>query len=263
MTSILNTIIKEKKREVERLKVEEIAATVITERHSFIHRLQNNTQLAIIAEFKRASPSKGDINLVIDPERQAFEYEKYGAAAISVLTDSTFFKGSFADLTAISNTVNIPVLCKDFIIDEKQIMKAKMAGADLILLIAAVLERKRLNELYSFAIQNGLDVLIETHNEMEVEMAIETGTKLIGVNNRDLNTFKVDLKVTDRLAPLIKNAGSFLISESGIQTAEDCFRVQRAGADGILVGEAFMKARNLHHLMKMMKQQSAKGVNTR
>jgi len=254
VTTILNKIIIEKKIEVAQLKQASITPLAVVKKRSFIEKLQNNEQLAIIAEFKRASPSKGDINMELIPEIQALAYQKYGATAISVLTDTKFFKGSFHDLTAVSTVVDIPVLCKDFIIDESQIMKAKMAGADLILLIAAALSQKRLTELYSFAIENGLEVLIETHNEMEVNNALETGTKLIGVNNRDLNTFSVDLEVTEKLAPLIKKEGVFLISESGIKTEADCSRVQRAGADGVLVGEAFMKADNLQQIMKFMKK---------
>ena len=229
------------------------------EKRSFLKLLENREQLAIIAEFKRASPSKGDINVDLDPKAQAISYCKHGATAISVLTDREYFKGNFEDLSEISKNVDIPVLCKDFIIDESQILKAKSNGAHLILLIVDALEQERLNELYTFAIQQNLEVLIEVHNESEVRRALHTGTKLIGVNNRDLKTFKVDIGVTEKLAPLIKNEGAYLISESGIRTKNDVERVQRAGADGILVGEAFMKTDNIQRLMEQMKQPN-KGV---
>lgn len=256
MTTILDSILAEKRKEVSQLKteVELIPNSFTGKKRSFIKQLKNHNQLAIIAEFKRASPSKGDINVHLDPKAQALSYCEYGAAAISVLTDNNFFKGSFTDLTEISKNVDIPVLCKDFIIDESQILKAKSAGANLVLLIAAALEQDRLHELYTFAIKNDLEVLIEVHNEAEVRKALHTGTELIGVNNRDLNTFSVDIGVTEKLAPLIKKEGAFLISESGIKTENDVERVRGAGVDGILVGEAFMKADNLERLMKLMKQ---------
>lgn len=264
MTTILNTILAEKNKEVAQLKTEAavIPSMLTGKKRSFLDKLQNNEQVAIIAEFKRASPSKGDINIALEPKTQALSYREFGADAISVLTDKKFFKGSFTDLSAISEIVDVPVLCKDFIIDESQIIKAKLAGADLILLIAAALEQNRLNELYVFAIQNGLEVLIEVHNEEEVKKALQTGTKLIGVNNRDLKSFTVDIRTTEKLAPLIKKEGVFLISESGIKTENDVERVQRAGADGILVGEAFMRAENLQQLMKRMKQPLKGGRNS-
>lgn len=256
MTTILNIILAEKEKEVERLKKENIViqAFPLKKQASFLKTLERSNSLAIIAEFKRASPSKGNINLNLDPKTQALSYTKYGADAISVLTDTPFFKGDFQDLTKVREAVDVPVLCKDFIIDEVQILKAKSAGANLILLIAAALEEQRLKELYTFAVENGLDVLMEVHNEDELLKALRTGAKIIGVNNRDLKTFSVDLSVTEKLAPQIKEAGAFLISESGIKTEEDVQRVMAAGADGILVGEAFMASDNLEALFKGMKQ---------
>ena len=261
MTNILDRILAEKRMEVSLLKNKLDFMTNVTtwQKRSFIKLLENREELAIIAEFKRASPSKGDINVELDPKAQAISYCESGATAISVLTDNPFFKGSFVDLLEVSKSVSIPVLCKDFIIDESQILKAKSAGAHLILLIAAALDQERLEELYSYAIQHDLEVLIEVHNVAEVHKALLTGTKLIGVNNRDLKTFSVDLGVTEKLAPLIKKEGVFLISESGIRTENDVERVRRAGADGVLVGEAFMKTDSIERLMKQMKQ-PIKGV---
>lgn len=259
MTTILDEILDEKRKEVLQFQIDQHIHSVSRKKRSFIKLLENREQVAIIAEFKRASPSKGDINVDKDPSTQALTYCEYGATAISVLTDKKFFKGSFTDLLEVRKSVDIPILCKDFIIDESQILKAKAAGANLILLIAAALDQERLNELYSYAIQQDLEVLIEVHNEAEVQKALFTGTKLIGVNNRDLKTFNVDIGVTEKLAPIIKKAGAFLISESGIQTEKDVERVVNSGADGILVGEAFMKTDNIQLLMKQLKQ-PIKGV---
>ncbi|QED48207.1 indole-3-glycerol phosphate synthase TrpC [Cytobacillus dafuensis] len=255
MATILDKILEQKKHEILTLKKEALVVPNSPSRKkcSFLERLQTGKEIAIIAEFKRASPSKGDINTELDPVSQALSYIKYGADAISVLTDTPFFKGSFADLNSIREAVNAPVLCKDFIIDEVQIVKAKSAGANIILLIAAALNEGRLKELYTFAVNNGMEVLMEVHNEDELYKALQAGARIIGVNNRDLKTFTVDLAVTERLGPKIKRAGAFLISESGIRTKKDVQRVINAGVNGILVGEAFMQASNLESLISEMK----------
>ncbi len=211
-------------------------------RKSFIQKLQTANEISIISEFKRASPSKGIINNKIEPSYQAGLYEEYGASAISVLTDQTFFKGSFLDLQAVRRKVNLPILCKDFIIDRLQIDLAALNGADIILLIVAALDENKLVELFQYAKGLGLEVLVEVHNLEELEKALKTGAKLIGVNNRDLKTFHVSLEVTEILASIVKGTGAYLISESGIQHQEDVARVRNAGANGILVGEAFMKS---------------------
>ncbi|URM34512.1 indole-3-glycerol phosphate synthase TrpC [Cytobacillus firmus] len=253
MGTILDQILAEKRKEIIKMKQEVIDAQETGSNRSFIKRLASGSELAVIAEFKRASPSKGDINTGQNPKDQALFYKKYGADAISVLTDNRFFKGSFADLSAVRETVDLPILCKDFIVDEVQILKAKASGANLILLIAAAMDAERLQKLFDFAEGEGLEVLLEVHNVEELEIALKTGAQLIGVNNRNLKTFEVDLSVTEKLAPLIKKAGKFLISESGIKSEDDVRRVIAAGANAILVGEAFMKAENLEGLLKAMK----------
>ncbi|MFE8695942.1 indole-3-glycerol phosphate synthase TrpC [Cytobacillus sp. FJAT-53684] len=255
MATILDAILAEKSKQIVILK-EEMAGVrmpVQCKKRSFLEQLQKREGLSIIAEFKRASPSKGDINVNLNLKDQVLDYVDFGADAISVLTDTPFFKGSFTDLAAGREAVDVPILCKDFIIDEVQIMKAKMVGADLILLIAAALDKSRLKELAHFAGEQGLEVLTEVHNEAEMEMALSSGAKLIGVNNRDLKSFTVDLSVTETLGPIIRKEGAFLISESGIKSAEDVQRVVAAGANGILVGGAFMEADNLEALFKGMK----------
>ncbi|MED3553337.1 indole-3-glycerol phosphate synthase TrpC [Cytobacillus praedii] len=255
MTTILDSILAEKRKQIVKLK-EEIAGVqmpVQQVKRSFIQQLQTEDHLSIIAEFKRASPSKGDINVNMNLQEQVLDYVHFGADAVSILTDTPFFKGSFSDLSEGREAVKVPILCKDFIIDEVQIMKAKLAGADLILLIAAALEGSRLKELSHFATEQGLEVLTEVHNEAEMEMALMSDAKLIGVNNRDLKSFTVDLSVTETLGPSIRKEGAFLISESGIKSAEDVKRVIAAGANGVLIGGAFMEADNLEELFTGMR----------
>lgn len=245
METILDRIINEKQKEVLKLREGGFLKVEPKPKRSFIQKLQQAEEIAIISEFKRASPSKGLINNGVEPADQAARYEKAGASAVSVLTDSTFFKGSFADLRAVREAVDLPILCKDFIIDSIQIDQAAAHGADIILLIVAALNETTLEQLYQYAQSLDLEVLVEVHNQEELEKALNLGAKLIGVNNRDLKTFNVSLDVTESLAKSIKDSGAFLISESGIHRREDVERVRSAGANGILVGEALMKSPNL------------------
>lgn len=246
METILDRIIQEKRKEVQKLHEEEILLKRDSRpKRSLVKKLQEAEEIAIISEFKRASPSKGMINNGVEPAEQAVCYEQAGASAISVLTDSTFFKGSFSDLRAVREVVNLPILCKDFMIDSSQIDMAVNNGADIILLIVAALDEDTLGNLYQYAIDLDLEVLVEVHNQTELEMALKLGAQLIGVNNRDLKTFNVSLSATETLAKSVKDAGAFLISESGIHKKEDVERVRNAGANGILVGEALMTSPNL------------------
>lgn len=251
METILDRIIEQKKKEVMLLreKKQEINESSGSKR-SFLRKLKDANELAVIAEFKRASPSKGIINEGLEPGQQALIYENAGASAISVLTDSTFFKGSFTDLKAVREEVNLPILCKDFMIDPLQIDVASSYGADLILLIVAALDETKLMELFCYAKAKGLEVLVEVHNQNELETALQLGAKLIGINNRDLKTFQVSLEVTETLAAIVKQSGAYLISESGIHNYEDAVRVRNAGANGVLVGEALMTSRNVSQSFK-------------
>ncbi|MGP7815597.1 indole-3-glycerol phosphate synthase TrpC [Niallia sp. 01092] len=255
MGTILDKIIAEKYAVVEQLnnRKQELETASKHKQVSFLNKLAAADTLSIISEFKRASPSKGDININLDPAVQTKNYEQYGADAISVLTDTPFFKGSFEDLQTVRSTVEVPLLCKDFIIDPIQIDFAKHYGANLILLIVAALDDQKLKSLYDYAIEKDLEVLVEVHNEEEAERAIAIGAPLIGVNNRNLKTFEVSLETTERLAPMIKKSGSYLVSESGIATMDDIQRVVAAGANVILVGETFMKSANLESTLKEMK----------
>ncbi|PLR98814.1 indole-3-glycerol phosphate synthase TrpC [Bacillus sp. T33-2] len=255
METILDRIIARKRAEVAEMKK---IATLHPENQglpsrSLLETMKNSATISIISEFKRASPSKGDINIQADPAEQAVHYADCGADAVSVLTDANFFKGSFTDLNSVANAVPLPVLCKDFIIDKVQIDHAQASGASLVLLIAAALKREELFGLHRYAIESGLEVLVEIHDEEDLEKALAAGPKLIGVNNRDLKTFRVDLKNTEKLGPLVKEAGPFLISESGIKTQDDVRRAAAAGADGILVGETFMTSSNLKETFNELK----------
>jgi indole-3-glycerol phosphate synthase len=207
-------------------------------------RALSTPEMSVIAEFKRASPSKGRFPVVLDPAEVAMQYLTGGAAALSVLTDEPFFEGSMADLSAAAMVAHslgkpAPVLRKDFIVDEFQIFEALAIGADAILLIVAALEQDALVRFNRRATELGLSVLIEVHDEIEMARAIDAGAELIGINNRDLRTFKVDLAVTERLAP-VAPAGSLVVGESGIFTASDVRRLANAGARAVLVGESLI-----------------------
>lgn len=244
--TILDSIIERKKVEVEELKAREPKISVPTHpTRSFVSNLKTANHVAIISEFKRASPSKGNINLNLDPESQAKLYKAAGASAISVLTDEKGFKGTFSDLEKVRDAVDLPILCKDFIIDPIQVDFARRAGADLILLIAGALSLKELASLYSYASSMNLECLVEIHDESDLKKALEIEADLIGINNRDLKTFDVNLHQTEKLGPLVRKEGALLISESGIRSREDVLRAAAAGANGILVGETFMKSTDL------------------
>ena len=243
----LSRILEQKAREVEKMEREELQPLRQTYRLS--EYLKNHQdRLQIIAEVKKASPSLGDINLDVDIVQQAQTYEANGAVMISVLTDEVFFKGHLDYLQEISSQVEIPTLNKDFIIDEKQIIRARNAGATVILLIVAALSEKRLKELYDYATDLGLEVLVETHNLVELEVAHRLGAQIIGVNNRNLTTFEVDLQTSVDLAKYFKD-DCFYISESAIFTEEDAKRVAPY-FNGILVGTALMQAKDVAQRIK-------------
>ncbi len=196
---------------------------------------------AVIAEVKKASPSAGVIREDFDPAAIARAYESAGAACLSVLTDVDYFQGAPEYLQAARSACKIPVLRKDFIIDPWQVLESRAMGADCILLIVAALEKNQLLDLAGHAADLGLDVLVEVHDEEELEMALDTDAKLIGVNNRDLHRFVTALETSERLRPLIPE-GRCMITESGIHTRSDVERLQGQGIHAFLVGEAFMRA---------------------
>ena len=245
--AFLPKILEQKALEVAQMPLEDIQPLRQTYRlYDFLQA--HPEKLQIIAEVKKASPSMGDINLEVDILQQAKTYEANGAAMISVLTDQVYFKGHLDDLRAISNQVAIPTLNKDFIIDEKQIIRARNAGASVILLIVAALPEERLKELYDYATELGLEVLVETHNREELEIAHRIGARIIGVNNRNLTTFEVDLQTSLDLAEYFQQ-GPVYISESAIFSGQDAQAVA-PHFQGILVGTALMQAENVAEKIK-------------
>ncbi len=200
--------------------------------------------VALIAEVKHASPSKGVLIDPFDPVALASAYAENGAAAISVLTDQEFFQGNLADLRAVRSAVHVPLLRKDFTIDARQIYEARAAGADAILLITAALEDSQMSDLHAAAVDLGLAALVEVHDEAELDRALNIGAKLIGVNNRDLKTFREDVTTTERLAARVP-VGITLVAESAIRAAADIRRMGACGASAVLIGEGLVKAHNI------------------
>jgi indole-3-glycerol phosphate synthase len=197
--------------------------------------------ISLIAEMKRASPSRGPIRPEATVADVVSAYQLAGASAVSVLTEPNWFGGSLDDLVEARAACDLPLLRKDFVVDEYQLLEARVAGADAVLLIVAALERGRMEELMGAASDLGLDVLVEVHDEKEVETAVESGAELIGINNRDLHSLEVDLETTFELLADVP-AGTVVVAESGITENEDVERLERAGVDAILVGEALMRA---------------------
>lgn len=246
--TILNKIIAEKKKEVAQLKETNVLEKEpVGKPHprTFRESVLASDRMNIIAEIKRASPSKGMINEGVDPIEQAKVYAENGVGAISVLTDTPFFKGTMDDLRAVREVVDVPILNKDFLIDTIQIDRAARAGADIILLIAAALTEEKMKELFVYAKERELEVLCEVHNEEEMERVLRLEADLIGINNRNLKTFDVDLATTRRLANMVTDSGAILVSESGIETRANVEFVRDAGAQAILVGETFMRTDRL------------------
>ncbi|MGX9134557.1 indole-3-glycerol phosphate synthase TrpC [Rummeliibacillus sp. JY-2-4R] len=260
MTTILDRIIAEKENEVQRLKSVSLQQSFEhVKKPSLYEKLKGANRLQIISEIKRASPSKGNINNEVIPVKQARQYENAGAACISVLTDTPFFKGTFEDLFDVTHAVQIPVLCKDFIIDEIQIDYAKANGASVILLIVAALTKEKLVKLYQYAKNQDLEILVEVHDEKELQLALEIDAKIIGVNNRNLKTFEVDLHHFAELSKHFPfNEERVLISESGIKTPDDAKFVASHGASAILVGETLMRSNQIETTLQSF--QVPKGV---
>jgi indole-3-glycerol phosphate synthase len=201
--------------------------------------LAPSDRVKIIAEVKRASPSRGDLAEIPDPALQARRYEEGGAAAISVLTEGRRFKGSLADLEAVRGAVALPVLRKDFIATEYQVLEARAVGADLVLLIVAALEQDALARLHALTLELGMTPLVETHSAAEVDRAADIGARLVGVNARDLSTFELDRDLFGRLAERIP-AGTIKVAESAVLQPADVAHYRGAGADVVLVGEALV-----------------------
>jgi indole-3-glycerol phosphate synthase len=216
----------------------EKAASRQTSPRAFVGALQGD-DIRLIAEVKRASPSKGLLCANLDAASLARTYTQSGAAAISVLTESEYFLGSYADLDAVRTQVDLPLLCKDFIVDRYQIYEARAHGADAILLIAAILRQVELKALLKTAHSLGMAALVEVHNHDELKRALRVSPGIIGINNRNLEDFSVDLKTTTKQRRLVPS-GVVVVSESGIHSHDDVLFLQEAGVNAILVGEALV-----------------------
>jgi indole-3-glycerol phosphate synthase len=248
---ILDTIVARKYEEVAELKRRGLptAPRPVAPPRGFINALTRAPGVAIIAEAKKASPSKGVIQPDFDPVRIARNYKEGGAHCLSVLTDVDFFQGSLDYIPLVRGTVDLPVLRKDFIIDSLQIEEAHAVGADAVLLIAAILDTSQLREYRLFAESLGMDVLVEIHDERELDSALEAESRLIGINNRNLNDFTVSLETTFRLCKNIP-AGIPVVSESGIATVTDMRRLKEAGVAAALIGESLMRAGQQDQLLR-------------
>jgi len=254
--SILDTIVEQKRCEVARLPVAEITVETLRaalaargDRRDFFAALRQPRRgdVALIAEVKKGSPSAGLIRPNFDPVAIAREYTQAGATCLSVLTDEKFFMGSLDYLRQIREVTALPLLRKDFVIDERQILEAIHHGADAVLLIVAILDDPRLRRFHELSTGAGLTALVEVHDEEELNRACAIGATLIGVNNRNLKTFKVDLEVTEALArrALTSSPSTLLVAESGIHTRADVERLKRCGAGAILVGESLMRGASI------------------
>lgn len=247
---ILDDIIAYKKQELastkQRVPFSEVKAraTDAGPARGFEKSLSQPGEIRLIAEVKKASPSKGVIREDFNPVEIAKTYARAGAHCLSVLTESRYFQGKLEYLSDIRKTVELPLLRKDFIVDEYQIFEARAAGADAILLIAACLERRQIEDLLNIARETGLDVLVESHTYKELDRALLAGASLVGVNNRDLQSFSVSLQTTlDLLKDIPEDR--VVVSESGIKTREDVLKLREAGVDAMLVGESLMREKDI------------------
>lgn len=258
--TVLDKILANTEREVAArksdMRIQEVidAAHIAAPPRDVISVLRRET-VALIAEVKKASPSRGILVEDFDPVHLGRTYDENGAAAISVLTDEKFFKGSLDYLTAVRDTVAVPVLRKDFIIDPYQIYEGRSAGADIILLIVAALDDTQLADLYSLIKDLGMEALVEVHNEAELERALKLNPRLLGVNNRDLKTFSVDLNNCGRLIAAVDTTEVTFVAESGIKTDADVKHMGDLGAHAVLVGETLVTAGDISATVKSFSSQ--------
>ncbi|NJL59180.1 MAG: indole-3-glycerol phosphate synthase TrpC [Desulfobacteraceae bacterium] len=251
-TDFLNKIVEHKRQEIEAAKsrisehdLMEQALAADQHRRPFFKTLASpgNSGVNIIAEIKRASPSKGPIRPDLDAAHYATSYQRGGAACISVLTESAYFKGSFEDFRVVRNASTLPMLRKDFLISSYQIYESALLGADAVLLIAKILSKQQLKDYLKLCAELKLDVLTEVHSEQEIEIATEAGAKLIGINNRNLRTFETSLDTCVRMSELLM-PHQIAVAESGIRTREDIVKLKQAGIFNFLIGESIVRAEN-------------------
>jgi len=250
VTNILDEIVAHKRAEIEaarRRRPESQLETLVAQAppvRDFVQSLASAEHIGLIAEVKRASPSAGTIRDDFHPVDVARTYERHGASCISVLTDERYFQGQLDDLTAVRSAVSIPVMRKDFILEHYQVLEARAAGADCVLLIAECLDVERLGELYASIRQLGMQALIEIYDSENLQHVLKLHPSLLGINNRNLKTFVTDLEHTIRLRPRVPDS-VLLVSESGIRTPADVGRLRAAGVQAILVGESLMRAADI------------------
>lgn len=256
---ILDEIVQKRKmqleREIKKISREQMREKALEEARPVLdfYKALKDGGISIIAEVKKASPSKAVICEDFHPARQAIAYEKAGANAISCLTEEAYFKGSSSYLREIRKVVNIPILRKDFIIDTYQIDEARAIGADAILLIAAILDEDKMREFYEYAIELDLHCLFESHNEEELKKVLKCGAKICGINNRNLKDFTVDLQTTGVLAKKIPS-DLVVVSESGIKDHNDMKILSECGADAVLIGETLMRSEDVAATMAHLRE---------
>jgi len=252
---ILSRIIEEKRRVIEEAKRTRPIDRLKGEIHNvYVHsafrkNISRPHHINLIAEIKRASPSKGILRGDFNPVKIAMTYQANGASAISVLTDERFFEGKLEYIAKAKEAVSLPILRKDFFIDEYQIYETVAAGADAILLIADILSVAEMTRFCDLASSLGFDVMVEIHNEEDLEKALSTNAAIIGINNRDLHSFRVDISTTQKLARLIPQ-NKVIVSESGIKSYEDVMFLKSLGVNAVLIGEAFMEADDIGAKMR-------------
>ena len=237
-------------------KLSDLDEVDITHKQTFESQLAQADQLSVIAEIKSKSPTLSELP-GRDLKQQVKAYEAYGANAVSILTDEHYFGGSYERLQTLTQVTDLPVLCKDFVVDPIQIDVAKKAGASIILLIVNVLTDQQLKALYDYAISKNLEVLVEVHDKEELERAYKLDPKIIGVNNRDLKRFVTDVLHTNEILEN-KKAGYYYISESGIRNKQDVASIINAGIDGLLIGESLMKCDDLSQFLPSLKLDKVK-----
>ncbi|MCM8819679.1 MAG: indole-3-glycerol phosphate synthase TrpC [Candidatus Omnitrophica bacterium] len=253
MHNILSLILSSKKRQVEILKKNQEAIISLAKKAqkplSFKEAIKVENKISIIAEIKQASPSAGILRKDFSPVEIAKTFQKLKVRAISILTEEEFFLGRLQFISEVKKEVDLPILRKDFIIDQIQILESLAAGADAILLIVNLLSEEKLKKLYNFAKELNLDVLVEVHTERDLRKALTIGAEIIGINNRNLNTLKTDFTTTQKLIPFLPT-DVIRVSESGINSLKDVLWLKGLGVDAVLVGEAIMKAQNIEKKIK-------------
>ncbi|MFA7676823.1 MAG: indole-3-glycerol phosphate synthase TrpC [Candidatus Omnitrophota bacterium] len=253
MHKILSLILETKKKRIEVLRKNYDAFSSLVKKAPspipFAKAIKREGKISLIAEVKQASPSAGVLRKEFDHEKIAEIFMRAKVNAISVVTEEDFFLGKINYIEDIKKKVNLPVLRKDFILEEVQILESRAVGADAILLIMGILDEEKLQKLYNFSKNLGMDVIVEVHTEKELKKALNIGVDIIGVNNRNLHTFQVNLERFKKLAPFIPEEAA-LVSESGIKTLKDVLLFKGLGADAVLVGEVLMKAENIEEKIK-------------